>query len=92
MTWKKKLTSRKFLAAVGTFVTAVLSVLFDVDIPVEVAIGVSGVIATWIFSEAKLDGTAMAIDGNQKDQIIQALQGKLQEYAQEIQRLNTPPE
>ncbi len=86
--WKSKLTSRKFLVTIGTALTGLLSVFFDWDVDPNIIIGVCGVIATWVFTEGKLDGTAMAVDGQQKEQIISALQGKLSEYAGEINRLN----
>lgn len=87
MTWKDKLTSRKFLVTIGTAIAGLLSVFFDWDVDPNVIIGVCGVIATWVFTEGKLDGTAMAVNSNQKDQIIQALQGKLSEFATEIETL-----
>lgn len=87
MTWKKRLTSRKFLLTLATAISGFAAALFDFDVDPQLVYGVAAVVATWVFSEARIDGTALALDGQRKDQIIQALQGKLQEFAQEIDTL-----
>ncbi len=63
--WKKKLTSRKFWAALCAFVGSVC-VLFGVDeLTAEKLIAVLtslGVLATYILTEGYLDGKAMDKD------------------------------
>lgn len=67
MDWKKKLSSRKFWAAVVGFVTAML-VAFNVpDIKIEqvsLIITAAGTLIAYIISEGIVDSSRGDVDGN----------------------------
>lgn len=71
--WKKKLTSRKFWAAIITFVTSIL-VAFNVpDLTIEqvttVIMGGAGMIA-YIIGEGLVDAARIGKEGESKDDIV----------------------
>lgn len=71
--WKQKLTSRKFWAAVVTFVTSVL-VAFNVpDLTIEqvttIIMGGAGMIA-YIIGEGLVDAARTIKEGENKDDIV----------------------
>ena len=57
--WKRKLTSRKFWAAVITWLASMLTafnVADSVIVQVTTIVGGMGVLAAWLFAEAYVDG------------------------------------
>ena len=69
--WKQKLTSRKFWAAVITFVTTILVAFGVPDITIEQVVAVitaGGAMTAYIISEGRVDAARIKKDTSSEDE------------------------
>ena len=91
----KKLRSRKFLLTLFVVLIGVLNTVFDLEIEPAAIATIGGTIAAWVFTEGGLDKERIKSEHvqrftnlqNEANQVVQGLQGQLEEAQSFIQNL-----